>query len=129
MSGETITPLNPPMSVKGPWGWELCVAWIHSGIENEPQWKCINFETGRVVDIPQKQIRGGWNYSADRTAPEVPPSLPDLAMRPSTPSPAPMQEKDTKQPPLHVKVPAPPAPPRRSSHDRMGISAKTIPTI
>jgi hypothetical protein len=30
MSGETVTPLNPPMSVKGPWGWELCIAWIHT---------------------------------------------------------------------------------------------------
>jgi hypothetical protein len=82
MSGEVITQLNPPVCVKGPWGWELCVTWIHYGPENEPQWKCINFETGRVVDIPQKLIRGGRNISVDRMSPELPPELPDLAAPP-----------------------------------------------
>ena len=126
MSGETVTPLNPPMSVKGPWGWELCIAWIHTGLENEPQWKCINFETGRVVDIPQKQIRGGWNYSADRTSPELPTTLPDLAMRPMAVATARKEEADTRRAPLRVKVPSPPTPPRRSSRDRIGIVGKRV---
>jgi hypothetical protein len=128
MSGETVTPLNPPMSVKRPWGWELCIAWIHTGLENEPQWKCINFETGRVVDIPQKQIRGGWNFSADRTSPELPPPMPDLAKRGPPASAAAKQEKAAQSPTLRVKVPSPPATPRRSSRDRMGISGTTVQT-
>jgi hypothetical protein len=88
MSGETISQLNPPICVKGPWGWELAVAWIHYGPENEQQWKCINFETGRVVDIPQKMIRGGYNLSVDRLDPEKPPVMPDLAARPPVHPPA-----------------------------------------
>lgn len=78
-SGETVTQLVPPIDVRTPWGWATCVAWIHWGAEQEPQWKCAIYDgerAGHVIDIPQKAIRFGRNYSVQRTevtpAPEVP---------------------------------------------------------
>jgi hypothetical protein len=55
MSGETVTQLNPPINVRTPWGWAMCVAWIHWGAENEPQWKCAPYDgerAGHVIDNP-----------------------------------------------------------------------------
>jgi hypothetical protein len=81
MSGETITELMRPFDVQTPWGWARCVAWIHNGDENEPQWKCSPYDgerAGHVLDIPQKDIRFGRNYSVRRDEPTRPPEPPEF---------------------------------------------------
>ena len=81
MSGEVVTQLNPPIDVRTPWGWAMCVAWIHWGPENEPQWKCAPYDgerAGHVIDIPQKDIRFGRNYSVHRTEATLPPEPPAM---------------------------------------------------
>jgi hypothetical protein len=119
MSGETITQLVPPIDIRTPWGWATCFAWIHSGAENEPQWKCAIYDgerAGHIIDIPQKNVRFGRNYSVSRTETTLPPEPPEM-MRMARPT--------TDGPKLRVKVPAPPSPPKRSSSDRIGVSARS----
>lgn len=80
-SGETVTHLNPPIDVRTPWGWGMCVAWIHSGRENEPEWKTAIYDgerAGHVIDVPQKDIRFGRNYSVSRTESTLPGKPPEM---------------------------------------------------
>jgi hypothetical protein len=117
MSGETITQLIPPIDIRTPWGWATCFAWIHSGAENEPQWKCAIYDgerAGHVVDIPQKDIRFGRNYSVSRTQTTLPPEPPEM-MRMARP---------TAGAKLRVRIPGPPSPPKRNSHDRIGVGVR-----
>ncbi|MBV9520162.1 MAG: hypothetical protein JO068_18815 [Hyphomicrobiales bacterium] len=119
MSGETVTQLIPPLDIRTPWGWATCFAWIHSGAENEPQWKCAIYDgerAGHVIDVPQKDVRFGRNYSVSRTETTLPPEPPEM-MR--------MERRaTTSPPPLRVKIPAPPPFPKRSARDRMGVGAR-----
>jgi hypothetical protein len=121
MSGETITQLAPPIDIRTPWGWATCFAWIHSGAENEPQWKCAIYDgerAGHVIDIPQKDIRFGRNYSVSRTETTLPPVPPEMMRMAST---------ETGGKLLRIKVPAPPPQPKRGSRDRIRISASSSP--
>jgi len=119
VSGETITQLVPPIDIRTPWGWATCFAWIHSGAENEPQWKCAIYDgerAGHVIDIPQKEVRFGRNYSVSRTETTLPPEPPAMMRMSRAASPAP--------PPLRVKIPAPPPTPKKIARDRIGIAGR-----